>query len=697
MKMTPKFSIKLKFLGVLSIILLGCIASYLSIALHTFKRDKTELVFDLNRSLVSGLNNEIENSLRSIKDKLEIYALTSESGGQRTRMLITDLLKNDPNVVYVSATNRLVTKKKQEYIRDEFLETYNLKPRFFSEELRSSHPVPIDEILRNGSAIWSINVEGVPTLIGVGKAVITEAADKTPISQYAVVAYIKANQLLKSVAHLHANSIFLTNGKGQLLLHSQKDTKSGGSFTEMPIVQTAITSPLSTQVSTFDYDNKTWMGAFSKTQNNEVIIFATIEEAKAFAAITSFVKRSILFASIIATVAFIAAVLFSQTLTRPIQILVDGMNKVTAGELETRIVVKTSDETSLLASSFNKMIKELQDSRHQLEEINRDLETKVKERTAQLEDRNRAVKEAQEALIRTTRLASVGEIAARAAHEVLNPLTGIMTRLNIVQKRSEKEPEAEIKLLEDILNAWKTDYEKGGFQKLVQTWQQPSQIQAAMNLFDEDMENLLSVAKTFHERNQKVLEDATFLQNEAQRISKIVQNMRSLSRVSGQKEKYSLHQLLQESVNIMGDLFYQKNIQVCLQLGLEKDDVLVDRDEFIQVLTNLYRNSIQAIEQRPGEHERMIEILTCKENDKYCVDIRDSGNGILPEHQNHLFEAQFSTKSKDEGTGLGLNISRRFIRAVGGDLFLLRSTPNHETVFRLTLPIQLKAQRGAAA
>jgi signal transduction histidine kinase len=697
MKMTPKFSIKLKFLGVLSIILLGCIASYLSIALHTFKRDKTELVFDLNRSLVSGLSNEIESSLRSVKDKLEFFALTSEGGARRNQRLINELLKNDPNLVYVSAINRLAGDKHIDYVRAEFLETYNLTANFFLQELKTKNPVPIDEILQNGSAFWSVNYEGAPPLIGIGKAVITEAADKTPISQYAVIAYIKAHQLLKAANHLKTSNIFLTNSKGQLLLHSQKDTQVGTLVTDIPIVQAALASPSSTQVSTFEHEEKTWMGAFSKTQNNSVIVFATIEESKAFSAITSFVKRSILFASIIATVAFIAAVLFSQTLTRPIQILVDGMNKVTAGELETRIVVKTSDETSLLASSFNKMIKELQDSRLQLEEINRDLEVKVKERTAQLEDRNRAVKEAQEALIRTTRLASVGEIAARAAHEVLNPLTGIMTRLNIVQKRSEKEPEAEVKLLQDILTAWKKDYDTGGFQKLVKTWQQPSQIQAKMNLFDEDLENLFSVTKTFHERNQKVLDDAAFLQNEAQRISKIVQNMRSLSRVSGQREQHSLHQLLQESVNIMGDLFYQKNIQVCLQLGLEKDGVLVDRDEFIQIMTNLFRNSIQAIEQTKDNKARIIEISTLKENGKYCVDIRDTGDGILAEHQSHLFEAQFSTKSKEEGTGLGLNISRRFIRAVGGDLFLLRSTPHQETVFRITLPINLKAQRGAAA
>jgi len=196
---------------------MACIASYLSLALHTFKRDKTELVYDLNRSLVSGVSNEIESAFRSIKDKLEVYAMAMEGGSFKSKELSTQLLSNDPNLVYINAMNRLVRNKNREYVRDEFLETYSLEANFFKEKLPLSTPPPIDEILKEGFAIWSASAEGAPPLIGIGKAVITESYDRTPLSQYAVIAYIKTDHLLKSAAHLNKNQLFITKGKGQLL------------------------------------------------------------------------------------------------------------------------------------------------------------------------------------------------------------------------------------------------------------------------------------------------------------------------------------------------------------------------------------------------------------------------------------------------------------------------------------------------
>ena len=95
--------------------------------------------------------------------------------------------------------------------------------------------------------------------------------------------------------------------------------------------------------------------------------------------------------------------------------------------------VNSRDEMALLATSFNKMTVDLRSSRAEIEEYSRTLEKKVADRTAKLEAQNVAIRETQEALVRTTRLASVGEVAGRAAHEVLNPLTNIMARLEKIR------------------------------------------------------------------------------------------------------------------------------------------------------------------------------------------------------------------------------------------------------------------------
>ncbi len=77
--------------------------------------------------------------------------------------------------------------------------------------------------------------------------------------------------------------------------------------------------------------------------------------------------------------------------------------------------------------------------------------------------------------------------------------------------------------------------------------------------------------------------------------------------------------------------------------------------------------------------------------------ISDNGIGIDKDVQAKLFETQFSTKSRHEGTGLGLNISRRFVRAIGGDIYLESSQPNEGAVFMVKLPcLKGDSQAGAA-
>src|SRR3989344_3040332 len=71
------FSIRAKFLGVMSALLLTCLAVYLLIAVEVFKTDKTELIFDLNRSMVSNLSIEIETEFVGVSDKFRLFALLS--------------------------------------------------------------------------------------------------------------------------------------------------------------------------------------------------------------------------------------------------------------------------------------------------------------------------------------------------------------------------------------------------------------------------------------------------------------------------------------------------------------------------------------------------------------------------------------------------------------------------------------------
>ncbi|MCB0362715.1 MAG: hypothetical protein KDD35_08330, partial [Bdellovibrionales bacterium] len=311
----------------------------------------------------------------------------------------------------------------------------------------------------------------------------------------------------------------------------------------------------------------------------------------------------------------------------------------------------------------------------------------------QLELQNQAVKKAQEALLRTTRLAAVGEIAGRAAHEVLNPLTGIMSRIQKIQLRLQNHQGDESAVLKEILAAWSEEYKAGGFDGLLDSWKKKSQLNSEWSLFEEDLENIKAVGDSLTGEMGYLSRDIEFLLKECQRINRIVQSMRSLSVVKGDSKPHSVKNLVRESVHIMADLASQMDAEIRIMNFDNEYTVMVDEDEFIQSMTNILRNALQAtkaqgLQKERKEYHGIVEVFVNEQPEKVAIHVKDNGVGIEAKYRSKLFETQFSTKPRDEGTGLGLNISRRFIRAFGGDIFLLQSEQNMGTEFVIELPLE---------
>ncbi|HVK62066.1 MAG TPA: ATP-binding protein, partial [Bdellovibrionales bacterium] len=339
---------------------------------------------------------------------------------------------------------------------------------------------------------------------------------------------------------------------------------------------------------------------------------------------------------------------------------------------------------------FNSMLADLSRSRDELEKINRDLEQKVKDRTRRLEETNLAVKKAQESLLQSTRMATVGEVAGRAAHEVLNPLTSIVTRLEKVRSRIQVGAVQEVALVREIVKSWDDDVHTGGLEKLIESWKAPSSISEGQSLLQEDISNIRHVENSVSGELQALLTDMDFLLKESQRINKIVQNMRELTLIKGDQQELSARVLLQEANKIMFDFAEHHKVEIVEDFKASDDFVSVDRDEFLQVITNLLRNSIHAIggiRRNDPSHIGRITVATFMNDDHLTIDISDNGVGIPEQYRDKLFEVQFTTKPKDEGTGLGLSISRRFVRAFGGDMELLQSAPGKGCTFRIQLPL----------
>ncbi|MCK4259167.1 MAG: hypothetical protein KAX49_09320 [Halanaerobiales bacterium] len=158
------------------------------------------------------------------------------------------------------------------------------------------------------------------------------------------------------------------------------------------------------------------------------------------------------------------------------------------------------------------------------------------------------------------------------------------------------------------------------------------------------------------------LEHGENILKEVDRITRILEEFVTLARSEKYQERINLNQLLKEISQLMEGEARLNSIVLDNQLSSEEILVLGHRDQFKQVLINLSRNSMDAM-----ENGGILTYSLCKASDEIAeIQIRDTGTGIKPEIIDSIFEPYFTTKEK--GTGLGLAISKRIIQGHSGEI-----------------------------
>lgn len=693
------WSIRMKFLIVMSGLLALCLGVYLFMAITVFKTDKTQLVFDLNRSQVSNLTSELETQFDGVSEKLKLFTLMPPDMQSK---MVDDLFSEGSEIVSVAIFKTQDSKPLRTFAQQRFLDTYGLDKNYFSNLIIES-PVPFTNILKQGQDVWNASSAAGPPLIGYGRLVVLQDKNGYPAEQWAVVGFVKLDRFLKSVGLVHLSQVFVANRRGEVLVHSDaKFLLSHPKIVDDMVFQEALSAKAKISLVDRQLPEGRVLAAYARGFDDQILVVAKASEGEVFQVVKDFTIRTLLFGSIVLTLVILAAFLLSHSLTENIALLVERMESVRDGDLTTVIRLKGRDETVTLANTFNQMIHDLKESRDGLETMNKELDQKVKDRTAQLEEQNKKIKEVQEALIRTTRLASVGEIAGRTAHEVLNPLTILLTRVGLMQKRVTSAEKEQLGLIDEISQAWHKDYQGGGFSGLIKNWQAPSKVLPENNLFQEDIVNLERVTRELREQSQNLGKDIQFVKHEGERIGKIINAMRRLGHFKSEAKPCAVHDILTDCCHIMTDLFEQRGFLVVKDFAALKNVSSVDRDEIVQAVTNLMRNSLQALEgasQNFGaglNQPLTMTIHTRDEGGFLIIDIEDNGIGVPAENQKRLFESSFSTKSADQGTGLGLGISRRFVRSAGGDIEFVSSQTKNITVFRIRLPLSAEHKKQGA-
>lgn len=317
-------------------------------------------------------------------------------------------------------------------------------------------------------------------------------------------------------------------------------------------------------------------------------------------------------------------VLLQRLIYLPLKDLKSGAEKVASGNLDLDIPVRKDDEFGHLAGSFNDMTRALSESRQELQELVQTLESKVEERTQELR-----VAEAE--IAQGEKLASVGVLAAGIAHELNNPLTGVLTFTSLLRK---KMPDG-----------------------------------------SEDAEDLDLVIR------------------ETRRCASIIKRLLDFSREKvPAKGWFDLNQVIADTVRFTDRPASLRHIEIKTDLDPALPLVWGDADLIKQVILNILVNAQQAIEAegniivescpyiakapaKPGaEAVPMIEIA-----------IKDTGCGIPEADLQRIFDPFFTSKEVGKGTGLGLSVSYGIVKAHGGRIEV-ESAVGKGSTFRVLLP-----------
>jgi len=317
----------------------------------------------------------------------------------------------------------------------------------------------------------------------------------------------------------------------------------------------------------------------------------------------------------------------------PLRDLDDGAGRLASGDLENTIPVRSADEFGQLAMSFNSMTEALRKSHVDLENWGHTLERKVEEAKKELQ-----IAHAETA--RSEKLASVGLLAAGIAHELNNPLTGVLTFSYLVKKNL---PEG-----------------------------------------------------------SRDAEDLDLVIRETKRCAAIIRRLLDFSREKAPEKSFSnLNILIEEILQLTEQSAQVNDIEIITDPDEQLPEVWMDENLIKQVIMNMLVNAQHAIE---GEGSITIKTCLCTADDcpesitpsRAMAEIRitDTGCGIPEEDLQRIFDPFFTTKGVGQGTGLGLSVSHGTVEAHGG-VIEVESIVGKGTEFRIFLPLDGSGDQGS--
>jgi len=305
---------------------------------------------------------------------------------------------------------------------------------------------------------------------------------------------------------------------------------------------------------------------------------------------------------------------------KPLRALEKGAARLGKGELGYQVEIRSHDELADVAAAFNKMSQQLKDAREELNVWNQTLAARVEQKTKEL---NRIYDQ----MFSVEKMASIGRLAAVVAHEINNPLAGILTYAKLVKRR----------------------------------------LAAAAGA---DQKELLSSVE--------------MIESESRRCGEIVKDLLTFGRTTSiSYEPTDLNRVIERCVRLVKHKLDLAGVHLDTDLAEDLAMIRCDPSQTEQVMLALMMNAVDAM---PSGGNLKLRTLQKPHSGEVEIQVEDDGAGIPKDVLPHLFEPFFTTKERGRGLGLGLAISRSIVERHQGRIEV-KSELGRGTKFTITLPV----------
>jgi len=308
---------------------------------------------------------------------------------------------------------------------------------------------------------------------------------------------------------------------------------------------------------------------------------------------------------------------------KPLHELINASLAVANGDKKIRVVVKPNqlDDMRMVSGAFNDMLDNLQTATTELENWSQQLEYKVRKKTEELGT-------AQSELMHIERLASLGKLSSSVAHEINNPLSGILVYTKLVHK-------------------------------------------------------LLSYPDLTDAKKDVMLKHLKMIEAETKRCGDIVKGLLDFSKKDQDDfEPKHLHDILNETYNLMSHPVKIANISFVTDFLASSDLIYCSPNQIKQACVAMIVNASEAV----ADNGEIVVKTSNPDQDTIKLEISDNGIGISAEDIPHIFEPFFSTKMQARGIGLGLPIVHGIFQSHKGKI-QVKSEQGQGTVISITLPL----------